>query len=286
MIVQTEIAPCREVVRSFQRNGRTVGLVPTMGALHDGHLSLVHQSRQQCFATAVTIFVNPTQFGRNEDLTAYPRTLEADLAACESEAVDLVFAPPSEVVYPGDEQTNVHVGRIAEILCGPSRPGHFDGVATIVLKLFNTLPADRAFFGEKDYQQLVVIQRMVRDLNVPIEIVGCPTVREPDGLAMSSRNAYLSADERRQAVVLIRSLCAAAVRIKAGQVDAAEIVDGIRRQIAAAGPCEIQYIDIVDAAGLEILTTVNRPARICLAVKIGSCRLIDNVGVDVPPGAG
>ena len=281
MIVYTDIEPCREAIRDLRRGGAIVGLVPTMGALHEGHLALVRESREQCSATAVTIFVNPTQFGPKEDLAAYPRPRETDLAACRSEGVDLVFTPPVEAIYPGDEQTNVHVGRVADILCGPCRPGHFDGVATVVLKLFNILPADRAFFGEKDYQQLVVIRRMVRDLNLPIEIVGCPTVREADGLAMSSRNAYLSSAERKQAVVLSRSLFAAVDRIKSGQTSVSEIVGQIHEQIRAAGPCEIQYVDVVDAVTLEILTTVDRPARICLAVKIGSCRLIDNVGVDI-----
>jgi len=281
MKVVTEIEAARTAVREVQRAGGTVGLVPTMGALHEGHLSLVRWARRSHSAVAVTIFVNPTQFGPHEDFGAYPRTLETDLAACEAEGVDVVFAPSTEMMYPDDEVTAVQVRKVTKNLCGPYRPGHFDGVATIVLKLFNILPADRAYFGEKDYQQLVVIRRMVRDLNVPIEIVGCPTIREPDGLAMSSRNAYLSPAERTQAVSLSRALFSAVKRVEAGARNVTEITAGIRREILDAGRAEIDYVDVVDAQTLELLTSVERPARICLAVRIGRCRLIDNVAVDV-----
>jgi pantoate--beta-alanine ligase len=251
-----------------------------MGALHEGHLSLIRAARTKCSAVAVTIFVNPTQFGPNEDFSAYPRTLETDLAACEGEGVDLVFTPSTEVMYPGDEVTTIQVGSVTENLCGPFRPGHFDGVATVVLKLFNIIPADRAYFGEKDYQQLVVIRRMVRDLNVAIEIVGCPTIREPDGLAMSSRNAYLSGTERAQAISLSRALFAVQKQIQDGERNAKELTASIRKEILDAGPATIDYIDIVDEVSLNLLETVDRPARICLAVRIGRCRLIDNVAVD------
>jgi pantoate--beta-alanine ligase len=286
MIVVSEIEAARQAVRHVQRQRRTVGLVPTMGALHAGHLSLVHAAAGRCDSVAVTIFVNPTQFGPSEDFQQYPRPLETDLAACESAGVDLVFAPTVETMYPRDSLTEVTVGRITEILCGPGRPGHFTGVATVCAKLFNILPADVAFFGEKDYQQLAVIRRMVRDLNMPIEIVGCPTVREPDGMALSSRNQYLSPDERKQATSLSRALFKAVGRIAAGERQVNAVADEIRSEILATGPAEIEYVDIVDAVTLELLTAVDRPARICLAVRIGSCRLIDNVAVDPPSEAG
>jgi len=254
-----------------------------MGALHEGHVSLFRAGIARCTRVAVTIFVNPTQFGPSEDYTAYPRPLEADLRACESAGVDIVFTPTAETMYPSGNRTTVHVSGLTEVLCGPLRPGHFDGVATVVAKLFEILPADAAFFGEKDYQQLAVIRQMVRDLNIPIEIVGCPTVREHGGLAMSSRNAYLTAAQRIQATCLSRALFDAAERIRGGQRNVAAIVDGIREGIVSAGSAQIEYVDIVDADTLNLLSTVNRPARICLAVRIGSCRLIDNVGVDAPP---
>jgi len=279
MVVLEEIEPCRRAVRDAQRSGHTVGLVPTMGALHEGHFSLIRAARERCDRVAVTIFVNPTQFGPGEDYQTYPRTLESDLAACETEGVDLVFHPATETVYPEGAKTTVHVNGVTKGLCGPCRPGHFDGVATVCAKLFNILPADLAFFGEKDYQQMVMIRRMALDLNLPIEIVPCPTVREPDGLAMSSRNAYLSADERKQAASLSRGLFAAADRIAVGERRAAAIVAIIRDQVLSAGPADIEYIEVVDPDTLESLKRIEQPVRICLAVRIGSCRLIDNIGV-------
>jgi len=253
-----------------------------MGALHDGHVSLVRAARARCSCVAVTIFVNPAQFAPGEDFDSYPRTLERDLAVCEAEGVDLVFTPRVETMYPDGSLTKVHVERITDVLCGPRRPGHFDGVTTIVVKLFHVLPADLAFFGEKDYQQIVVIKQMVRDLNLNIEIVACPTVREPDGLATSSRNAYLSAAERGQAAALSRAIHAAADRVAAGERNVGKLVTAIRGEILKAGPAEIEYVDVVDAASLEPLTDVTGPARICVAARIGGCRLIDNVGVDAP----
>ena len=260
-----------------------MGLVPTMGALHEGHVSLIRAARGRCTHIAVSIFVNPTQFGPQEDFAAYPRPIEADLKVCESVGVDLVFTPNVETMYPDGAKTTVRVSSLTDGLCGPFRPGHFDGVATVVAKLFQILPADIAFFGEKDYQQLAVIRQMVRDLNIPIEIVGCPTVREPDGLAMSSRNAYLNSAERNQATCLSRALFNAAERIREGWRNVAAIVEGIREGISAAGPAQIEYVEIVDSETLDLLSIVDRSARICLAVRIGSCRLIDNIGIDAPP---
>lgn len=281
MVVLKDIEPCRQAVRDAQRKGRCVGLVPTMGALHEGHLSLIRTARERCSYVAVTIFVNPTQFGPHEDFEAYPRTLEADLRACQTLGVDLVFNPSVETIYPEGAQTTVHVSRVTQGLCGAGRPGHFDGVATVCAKLFNILPADAAFFGEKDYQQMVMIRRMARDLNLPIEIVSCPTIREPDGLAMSSRNAYLSNEERRQAVSLSIALHGAADRVAAGERNAQDITGTIRQEILAAGPLDVEYVDVVDADTLEVLQVIDRPSRICLAVRFGSCRLIDNVAVNV-----
>jgi pantoate--beta-alanine ligase len=279
MRVEKDIQPSREAVRAAQREGKIAGVVPTMGALHEGHLSLVRAANEQCSFVAVTIFVNPTQFGPGEDFDKYPNTLESDLAHCDKLGVDLVFTPTVEAMYPPGCQTSVHVGGLTEGLCGSRRPGHFDGVATVVAKLFNILPADLAFFGEKDYQQMVVIRRMVQDLDMPIEIVPCPTVREPDGLAMSSRNAYLSQEERVRATSLSRALFLARDRIAAGEYDAASLTTGIRNEIRLAQPTEIDYVEIVDPETLAPLPKVDRPARICLAVRFGSCRLIDNIAV-------
>lgn len=288
MNVYADILPCRTAVRGIQRDGGTVGLVPTMGALHEGHVSLIRAAKARCTHVAVSIFVNPTQFAPTDDFTTYPRPLEADLDSCKRAGVDLVFTPTVETMYPGARfqsraSTIVRVNGLTDVLCGPRRPGHFDGVATVVAKLFHILPADAAFFGEKDYQQLAVIRQMVRDLNIPIEIVGCPTVREADGLAMSSRNAYLDARERGQATCLSRALLAAVDRVQRGERTVPAILGEICGTILVAGPAQIEYIEIVDAETLERLKTVDRPARICLAVRIGSCRLIDNVSVDAPP---
>lgn len=270
------------MIRDFQAKREAVGLIPTMGALHEGHLSLIRGARKRCQRVAVTIFVNPTQFAPQEDFTAYPRPLDADLELCRKAGVDLVFTPGVETMYPQGTRTTIHVAGLSEGLCGPFRPGHFDGVATVVAKLFHILPADVAFFGEKDYQQLQIIRRMVRDLNLPIETVGCPTLREADGLAMSSRNVYLTPVQRTQAVSLSRALFAAAEEVRSGQRDVGAITRKARASILAAGSATIEYVDAVDAESLAVLTTIDRPARICLAVRIGSCRLIDNVALDGP----
>ena len=277
-----DIEPCRAAVRGARQQGKTTGLVPTMGALHKGHVSLIEAARARCDFVAVTIFVNPTQFGPDADFDAYPRPLEADLATCESAGANIVFAPAASTLYSGGESTTVHVAGLTEGLCGAHRPGHFDGVTTVVAKLFSILPVDSAYFGEKDYQQLAILRHMVADLNVPIDIVGCPTVRESDGLACSSRNAYLSPPERAQAACLNRALSAAVKRVQGGQRDGRAISTAIRDEIGLAGPSKIEYVEVVDAVTLEVLDCVDRPARICLAVRIGSCRLIDNVGVDAP----
>ncbi len=280
MKVLVGIEPCRRAVGDLQRKDGAVGLVPTMGAFHEGHLSLIQAARRRCSSVAVTIFVNPTQFGPGEDFENYPRTMEADLAACESAGVDLVFTPSLRTMYPSGVKTTVHVSGLTEGLCGSHRPGHFDGVTTVVAKLFNVLPADTAFFGEKDYQQLLVLRQMVRDLDIPVKIVACPIVRESDGLACSSRNRYLSDAQRTRATALYRALFAARDRVEAGHQEATELISRIRSEISAAGPMEIDYIAIVDPETLGPITVVDRPARIALAVRIGPCRLIDNIAVN------
>ncbi|MCC7292859.1 MAG: pantoate--beta-alanine ligase [Phycisphaerales bacterium] len=276
------VAEAREGVRTAQRAGQRVGLVPTMGALHEGHASLMRAARRDCGFVVVTLFVNPAQFAPGEDFNRYPRTLERDLDLMAAEGVSAAFVPDAAEMYPRGAATTVHVSGLTDGLCGPLRPGHFDGVATIVAKLFNALPADAAYFGEKDYQQLQVVRRLVRDLNMPIDIIGCPTVREPDGLALSSRNAYLSPTDRAQAACLSAALFEAQRRISEGLRDPAAIISGIRKCILAAGPAVIQYVEIVDPQTLRPLNIIEGEGRIILAVLIGTCRLIDNVAATAP----
>jgi pantoate--beta-alanine ligase len=272
----------REVLGAVRRRGQRIGLVPTMGALHDGHLSLVRASNGECDCTVVSIYVNPSQFGPNEDLARYPRMLEADLDALSEQGVPLVFAPADADVYPPGFATWVEVGSVAEPLEGECRPGHFRGVATIVLKLFNMVGPDVAYFGQKDYQQALVIRRMVDDLNVPVAIRVCPIVREPDGLAMSSRNAYLSPEARQQALVLWKSLCQAAELVAGGRRDAAAIVEPMRRTILSAPDARIEYVALVDPDTLQPVERIDRRTVAALAVRIGSTRLIDNLLLEPP----
>jgi len=251
-----------------------------MGALHAGHVSLVDACRRDGCFTVVSIFVNPTQFGPNDDFTRYPRDEAGDLARCEAAGADLVFLPRVEEVYPAGAVTTIHVAKLTDTLCGPHRPGHFDGVATIVAKLFNIVQPDRAYFGEKDAQQLVIIRQMVLDLDMPIQVVGCPTLREPDGLAMSSRNAYLSPTERVQATCLYRALVHARVRIFAGESNATRIERELANIVAAAGPSTVDYVSVVDPRDLQPVSKVDQPVLVALAVRIGATRLIDNLRVD------
>lgn len=274
--VVTTIAELREAIARARRDGKTVGLAPTMGALHEGHLSLVRASRAECGFTVVTIYVNPSQFGPKEDFARYPRALEADLELLAG-AADLVFVPRDEEVYPLGYATWVEVGAVAAPWEGACRPGHFRGVATIVLKLLTMVGPDVAYFGQKDYQQALVIRRMAVDLNLPLSIRVCPIVREADGVAMSSRNRYLGPDERRQAGALFKSLQLAAELVGQGDRDAAGIAERMRRTILAAGPARIDYIAIADPETLEPVETIQGPAVAALAVKIGNTRLIDNM---------
>ncbi|MCH7485241.1 MAG: pantoate--beta-alanine ligase [Chloroflexi bacterium] len=254
----------------------SVGLVPTMGFLHEGHLSLVRDARAGCDTVAVSIFVNPAQFGPGEDLDRYPRDEERDLALLRDEGVDLVFMPPPEEVYPPGFGDWVEVrGPIADRLEGEHRPGHFRGVATVVARLFRIVRPDRAYFGEKDAQQLRVIRRLMRDLGLPVDVVGRPIVREPDGLAMSSRNAYLSPDDRARALSLSRSLAEAEQSVREGERDASYIREAARRTLDAAG-VGVDYVSVADENTLEELETIDRPALLLLAVRVGATRLIDN----------
>lgn len=277
--VVTDIAPLRQAVAEARRGGRSIGLVPTMGALHAGHLSLIEAARAESGYVVVSIFVNPTQFGPHEDLNRYPRSLERDRELCGQAGVDLVFHPQPAIMYPPDYRTFVEVTGLQDVLCGASRPGHFRGVATIVLKLFNLVQPDRAYFGQKDAQQVRVIQQMVRDLNVPVEICVCPIVREADGLALSSRNEYLEAEERRGAPVLHRALTEARRRIEAGERDAATVRQGMTEAIASVPGAVLDYAAVVDADSLEALDRIvaGRPVLLALAVRFGGTRLIDNL---------
>ncbi len=255
----------------------TIGLVPTMGALHQGHVSLIHRARHECDYVVVSIFVNPTQFGPSEDFDAYPRTLVEDAEKCRMADVDLIFAPSKAEMYtPGFDSWVEVNGFLTETLEGEYRPGHFRGVTTVCAKLFNITQPTRAYFGMKDYQQLKVIQKMVADLNMPLEIVPCETVREPDGLAMSSRNAYLDPDQRQAALVLSRALAAARALYDSGERKAATIQAAAEEAIRSEPSAKPDYIAVRDAETLEPLQSLDRPAVVLLAVRVGSTRLIDN----------
>ncbi len=260
-----------------------LALVPTMGALHQGHLTLVREAKQRADHVVVSIFVNPRQFGPSEDLATYPRQLEADAALLEAEGADVLWAPTVEAIYPPGYATTVQVGGLDAVLCGAARPGHFDGVATVVTKLFNQVQPDIALFGEKDWQQLAIIRRMARDLDLmhprADAILGVPTVREADGLAMSSRNKYLTAEERAVAPALNQSMRDAAAKIEAGE-PVADVLAALQAAVLAAGFRQIDYADLRDAETLEALTTPHgRPARLLVAAHLGKARLIDNVAV-------
>ncbi|NIP84238.1 MAG: pantoate--beta-alanine ligase [Planctomycetales bacterium] len=267
----------RLAITAARQEGRSIGIVPTMGALHAGHFSLVEASLATCDLTVVTIFVNPTQFGEGEDFGSYPRDLEGDRARLGELAGDLViFAPSLEAMYPPDHDTQVIVGQVAQPWEGSCRPGHFAGVATIVLKLFQLVPADVAFFGQKDYQQTLVIRRMVTDLHVPIRLEICPTVRDADGLALSSRNQYLSAQQRQQALSLSQSLRLAADLVATGQLDAQVIVRRMRECIQQAGDVQIDYVALADPETLQPVMRLDGPVVALVAARIGPARLIDN----------
>lgn len=272
----------RNVLARPRQEGRTVGFVPTMGALHEGHLSLVRASQRHTDVTVVSIFVNPKQFGPGEDYESYPRDLEADMATLDAEEVPILFTPTQAVMYPAGASTVVDPGPLGAMWCGANRPGHFAGVATVVTKLFNIVEPDMAFFGEKDFQQVKVIERIAADLDMRVRIAGCPIVRETDGLAMSTRNRYLTAEQRHSASVLYGALSATHDAACAGEIDAVALADNLRHEIAAEPGVELEYAVIVDAETLEQVTTVQRPCRALVAARVGAARLIDNVAIPVP----
>lgn len=266
----------REAIELRRRKGARIGLVPTMGALHEGHLSLVRASNERCDHTVATIFVNPTQFGPNEDFSRYPRTLEQDLALLAGERVEMVYSPTPEAMYPQGYSTYIEPPSTAKRLEGELRPGHFRGVCTVVLKLFQAAPADTAFFGRKDYQQAMVIQQMTRDLDLWTEIAICPIVRDSDGLALSSRNRYLSPSERERALGLSRALAAAKSAVDAGERNSETIRSLMRSTLLAAEVDSIDYVSIAHGESLEELEQVAAPAVALIAARVGTTRLIDN----------
>ena len=275
-------AEVQKIARQWKKEGYTIGLVPTMGYLHDGHRSLIHKAAMQNDKVIVSVFVNPIQFGPNEDLDSYPRDLEADTAVCASEGVDIIFHPEPEDMYGDHFLTHVEVDEITKVLCGKSRPVHFRGVTTVVNKLMNISKADRAYFGQKDAQQLAVVRKMVKDLNMDIEVVGCPIVREEDGLAKSSRNKYLSPEERKAAVVLSRSLNKAHKLMNEGERNADKIRETIREELSSEPLADIEYVSVVDSESLQdIEGDVTAPVLVAIAVRIGSTRLIDNFSFEL-----
>ncbi len=268
----------QKISKVYKKNGKTIGFVPTMGYLHEGHISLIRCAKRENDIVIVSIFVNPIQFGENEDLDKYPRDIKRDLTICNNEGVDIVFNPSYEDMYPEGFQTYVVVEELTKGLCGNYRPGHFRGVTTVVTKLFNIVKPDRAYFGKKDYQQFKVIQRMVKDLNMDVEVIGCPLIREEDGLAMSSRNKYLSPEERESALSLSRALFRAKEMFEEGERSAEKLKEEMERIILSYPHVkEIQYIEIVDPETLKPKKEAERGDVIALAVFVGDTRLIDNI---------
>ncbi len=276
----------KQVARQARAEGRIVGLVPTMGALHEGHLSLVRAAQQNCSPVVVSIFVNAAQFGPTEDLTKYPRPMEQDHAKLENLRVDCLFAPTAAEIYPDNFRTTVEVGGLSERYEGRSRPGHFRGVATVVLKLFEMVQPHFAYFGRKDAQQARIVRQMVSDLNLATQIVVCPIVREADGLAMSSRNAYLAPDDRRRATVLYRALAAARREILGGERDATRLLGCIREVLKAEPAADANYVELVDADSFEPVTLLRKQCLVVMAVRVGGVRLLDNMLIEERAGGG
>jgi pantoate--beta-alanine ligase len=275
--VVTTVAEVRERVGAARAAGRSIGLVTTLGGLHGGHAGLMERARGECGYVVMTIFVNPTQFPPGEDFERYPRDLQGDVKKAGEAGADLVFAPPVSEVYPPGDCTFVEVtGPLVEVMCGAHRPGHFRGVTTVCARLFSIVGADRAYFGEKDYQQLLVIKQMVRDLHLPLEIVPVRTVRKADGLAMSTRNRYLSPEERKAATVLYRALAEAEQKAAAGERDPSALVAGVREMIGGEPLVQLQYAELRDAETLEEIVRLDRPAVLAVAAFVGKARLIDN----------
>ena len=281
MQIVRDVHVLRAAISGLKAGGKRVALVPTMGALHDGHMSLVRRAKELADHVVASIFVNPMQFGKNEDLDAYPRQEARDAAMLEAEGVAILWAPTVEAMYPASFATTISVHGVSEGLCGAARPGHFDGVATVVAKLFNQVQPQVALFGEKDYQQLAVIRRMANDLDMGLEIIGVETARAEDGLALSSRNAYLSAEERATAVALPDSMRDAVAALEAG-ANAKDILTTVQDRLRAAGFGPIDYVELVDAGSLQPVRSVVAPARLLVAARLGATRLIDNMAVSAP----
>ena len=279
MKIATTVLETRNTVKNWRKEGYTVGLVPTMGFLHEGHASLIKKCREQNDKVVVSVFVNPTQFGPNEDLEAYPRDLEKDKALCESLGADLIFNPEPSEMYQ-NPKTYMNIEGLSDNLCGKSRPIHFKGVCTVVSKLFNVVAPDRAYFGQKDAQQLAIIKKMVQDMNFDVEVVGCPIVREEDGLAKSSRNTYLSDEERKAALCLSKSVKKGMEIIKEG-ISAKEVLDEMKKVINQEPLAKIDYVSMVDSLTMEDVETVDRDVLVAMAVYIGKTRLIDNFSFEV-----
>jgi pantoate--beta-alanine ligase len=281
MEVTKTIEKVRSLVNIARREGNKIGLVPTMGALHTGHISLIEAAVKDCDFVVVSIFVNPTQFGPGEDFEKYLRPLQADLKICKKAGADVVFAPSPQQIYPAENVTWVTVDKLTEPLCGRSRPGHFRGVTTVCAKLFNIVAPDAAYFGQKDAQQAIVIKRMAADLNMPLEIVICPTVREPNGLAISSRNQYLTAPQKEDAANIYKSLQTCRRMIEDGTTETGQIIAEMQKILHQIPSSQIEYISIVDAETLESIETIAGKILAAVAVKIGPARLIDNILMDL-----
>ncbi|HUI45562.1 MAG TPA: pantoate--beta-alanine ligase [Nitrospirota bacterium] len=276
MRIVTRISEMQSLADSIRNEGRSIGFVPTMGFLHEGHLSLMRRARQECEVVAVSIFVNPTQFGPAEDFDRYPRDEDGDRRKCESAGIDILFIPAATEMYPSKPTVFVTVERISDILEGAIRPGHFRGVVTVVSKLFNIVKPHKAFFGQKDYQQCAVIKRMVAGLNMDVEVVVLPTVREEDGLAMSSRNSYLNPEERRAAAVIYRALSSAEQLVKAGVEEPEKVKNKVLAVLREERGIVIDYVEVADQESFEPLTSMKENAVILVAVRLGQTRLIDN----------
>lgn len=279
MQVTNTIEKTRELVNNWKKEGKTIGLVPTMGYLHEGHASLIRRCREENDIVVVSDFVNPTQFGPNEDLEAYPRDFDRDSALCESIGADLIFCPsPAEMYH--DPHAFVSIDTLSDTLCGKTRPIHFKGVCTVVSKLFNIVKPDRAYFGQKDAQQLAIIRRMVRDLNMDIEIVGCPIVREEDGLAKSSRNTYLNEEERKAALILSKAVFLGKKMVEDGEASAAAVKEAMIKKIESEPMAKIDYVEAVDGLSMQPVEEIKAPVLVAMAVYIGKTRLIDNFIVE------
>jgi pantoate--beta-alanine ligase len=279
MQVTNTIEKTRELVNNWKKEGKTIGLVPTMGYLHEGHASLIRRCREENDIVVVSDFVNPTQFGPNEDLEAYPRDFDRDSALCESIGADLIFCPsPAEMYH--DPHAFVSIDTLSDTLCGKTRPIHFKGVCTVVSKLFNIVKPNRAYFGQKDAQQLAIIRRMVRDLNMDIEIVGCPIVREEDGLAKSSRNTYLNEEERKAALILSKAVFLGKKMVEDGETSAAAVKEAMIKKIESEPMAKIDYVEAVDGLSMQPVEEIKAPVLVAMAVYIGKTRLIDNFIVE------